>query len=332
MAEKITTKPQSPAALILFALGCVIAIIAIWWLREAFLLAFASIVLAIALSAAAAPLLRTKLPRPWAVLIALAIIFAVLGLAGWLVGAQISAQLGQLYAQLPKAVQSLEQAIGLSLPSASEIVSGGGSSSFLSGVLGTIATWGWTVAGVATTLFLVLMGAVFLALNPGVYRRGALKLVPERYRDRVDEAMDKSADGLRLWLFGQLISMALIGGLVTLGTWALGLPAPLALGIIAGLAAFVPMLGAVAGAIPAVLLATTEGMNMALWTILLFVIIQQVESNIVMPQVQREMIRIPPALFLFSVLAFGILFGMFGVLLAGPLTVAVFVLVRWAVD
>jgi predicted PurR-regulated permease PerM len=218
------------------------------------------------------------------------------------------------------------------LPSASEIVSGGGSSSFLSGVLGTIATWGWTVAGVATTLFLVLMGAVFLALNPGVYRRGALKLVPERYRDRVDEAMDKSADGLRLWLFGQLISMALIGGLVTLGTWALGLPAPLALGIIAGLAAFVPMLGAVAGAIPAVLLATTEGMNMALWTILLFVIIQQVESNIVMPQVQREMIRIPPALFLFSVLAFGILFGMFGVLLAGPLTVAVFVLVRWAVD
>ncbi len=67
-------------------------------------------------------------------------------------------------------------------------------------------------------------------------------------------------------------------------------------------------------------------------SILLFIIIQQVESNIVMPQVQREMIRIPPALFLFSVLAFGILFGMFGVLLAGPLTVAVFVLVRWAVD
>lgn len=107
MAEKITTKPQSPAALILFALGCVIAIMAIWWLREAFLLAFASIVLAIALNAAAAALLRTRLSRPWAVLLTLAVIFAVLGLVGWLVGAQVSAQLGQLYAQLPKAVQSL---------------------------------------------------------------------------------------------------------------------------------------------------------------------------------------------------------------------------------
>ncbi|BAQ16980.1 AI-2E family transporter [Methyloceanibacter caenitepidi] len=330
MAEKITTKPQSPAALILFALGCIIAIIAIWWLREAFLLAFASVVLAIALDAAARPLLATKLPRTWAVLITLAVIVAVLGLLGWLVGAQVSAQLGELYAQLPKAVQSLEQVTGLSLPSASEIVSRGGSG-FLSGVVGTIASWGWTAAGVATTFFLVLMGAVFLALNPDVYRRGTLKLVPERYRDRVDEAMSDSANGLRLWLFGQLISMALIGSLVTLGTWALGLPAPLALGIIAGIAAFVPMLGAIVGAIPAVLLATTEGMNMALWTILLFVVIQQVESNIVLPQVQREMIRIPPALFLFSVLAFGILFGMFGVLLAGPLTVAVFVLIRKAV-
>lgn len=180
------------------------------------------------------------------------------------------------------------------MPSASEIVSGGGSSNFLSGVLGTIATWGWTAAGVAATFFLVLMGAVFFALNPDVYRRGTLKLVPERYRDRVDEAMGKSADGLRLWLFGQLISMALIGSLVALGTWALGLPAPLALGIIAGIAEFVPMLGPILGAIPAVLLATTEGMNTVPWTILLFVIIQQVESNIVMPQVQREMIRIPP--------------------------------------
>jgi predicted PurR-regulated permease PerM len=80
---------------------------AIWWLREAFLLAFASIVLAIALNAAAAALLRTRLSRSWAVLLTLAVIFAVLGLVGWLVGAQVSAQLGQLYAQLPKAVQSL---------------------------------------------------------------------------------------------------------------------------------------------------------------------------------------------------------------------------------
>jgi predicted PurR-regulated permease PerM len=331
MLEKITTKPQSPAALIVFALGCVVAIIAIWWLRNAFLLAFASVLLAIALSAAATPLLRTRLPRPWAVLITLAVIVAIFGLLGWLVGAQVSAQLGQLFSQLPTAFQSLEQMTGLSLPSASEIVSGGGPS-FLSGVVGTIATWGWTVAGVAATFFLVLMGAVFLALNPAVYRRGTLKLLPARYRERVDDAMSDTANGLRLWLFGQLISMALIGTLVALGTWALGLPAPLALGIIAGIAAFVPMLGAIVGAIPAVLLSTTEGMNMALWTILLFIIIQQVESNIVLPQVQREMIRIPPALFLYSVLAFGILFGMFGVLLAGPLTVAVFVLVRRAVD
>ncbi len=320
--------------MVLLSVAAVVAVILLWWLRDALLLAFAAIVVAVGLNATAQTLRSpTKLSHRWSVVSSLALIFSGVCLVGWLVGAQIMSQLNQVSVELPKAVQSLEAYTGISLPSPSELRDGGdGTLSVLDGVAGQVAMWGWTLANGAAILFLILVGGVFLALNPSVYRRGLLRLFPERMHEEVEQSMDDSARGLQLWLVGQLISMAIMGSLVTLGTWALGLPAPLALGILAGVAEFVPMLGPVLGAIPALLLALTQDSTTALWTLVLFVAIQQLESNIIMPQVQRKMVQIPPALFLFSVFAFGILFGIAGVFLAGPLTVAAFVLIRRAVS
>ncbi|WP_272910997.1 AI-2E family transporter [Falsiroseomonas oryziterrae] len=133
---------------------------------------------------------------------------------------------------------------------------------------------------------------------------------------------------LRLWLGAQLVSMAIVGTLAGLGCWALGLPSPLALGLFAGLANFVPLIGAVAGAVPPVLLALAEGGTTFLWTAALFLAIQQVESNMIMPLVERRMVSLPPALLLFAVVAVGVVFGLPGILLAAPITVVAFVLVK----
>jgi predicted PurR-regulated permease PerM len=105
-------------------------------------------------------------------------------------------------------------------------------------------------------------------------------------------------------------------------------PAALALALLAGLAEFVPLIGPIVAAIPALLIALSEGVQTALWTLLLYLAVQQVESNLIMPVVQHRVVSLPPAITLFAVVAFGLLFGSLGVLFATPLAVVLFVAVK----
>jgi predicted PurR-regulated permease PerM len=91
---------------------------------------------------------------------------------------------------------------------------------------------------------------------------------------------------------------------------------------------FVPFIGAVIGAVPALLLALTISGSALLWTGLLFIVVQQVESNMITPLMEKRLVSLPPALMVFGVIAVGMAFGLAGVLLAAPLTVVTFVLVK----
>lgn len=105
------------------------------------------------------------------------------------------------------------------------------------------------------------------------------------------------------------------------------MPSALALGFLAGLSEFVPIVGPVLGAVPALLLALSEGGNTVFWVLGLYLAVQQIESNLIMPLVQRETVDLPPVLTLFAILALGVLFGPLGVLLGTPLTVVIHVAV-----
>lgn len=108
----------------------------------------------------------------------------------------------------------------------------------------------------------------------------------------------------------------------------MGLQAPLALGLLAGLAEFVPMVGPIIGAIPALLLAFPRGNTTVLWALALFVASQQLKSNVITPLLQKRMVEVPPVLLLFADVAFGLLFGLLGVVIAAPLTLVAFVAVK----
>ncbi|HET9199563.1 MAG TPA: AI-2E family transporter, partial [Dehalococcoidia bacterium] len=105
-------------------------------------------------------------------------------------------------------------------------------------------------------------------------------------------------------------------------------PAALALALLAGLAQFVPLIGPIVAAVPALLIALSEGWQIVLWTLMLYVAIQQVESNVITPLVQRQAVSLPPAVTLFAVVAFGLLFGPLGLLVAPPLAVVALVAVK----
>jgi predicted PurR-regulated permease PerM len=156
-----------------------------------------------------------------------------------------------------------------------------------------------------------------------------IKLTPPAAQASLADTIDACGEALRRWLLGQLLSMAVAAVLTTLGLWLLGLPAYLALGLLAGLAEFVPVVGSILAAVPALLLALTQGgVELAVWTLLLYLGVQQIQGNLVAPLVTRRMVSLPPALTLFAILTFGLVFGPLGVLFAAPLAVVAFVAVK----
>ncbi len=135
---------------------------------------------------------------------------------------------------------------------------------------------------------------------------------------------------LQLWFLGQLVDMLVVAVLVGAGLYLLDVPLTLTLALFAGLLNFVPFLGALAGAVPAVLMALGQSPDQALWVAGLFIAVQTLEGNVIAPLIQRRTVSLPPALTLFSQTVLGTLFGPLGLILATPVMAAAMVSVRMA--
>lgn len=185
-----------------------------------------------------------------------------------------------------------------------------------------------TVLGAVTGILLVVFAGLFLAVNPGVYLNGFLAMVPTRGRARLRSALEEAGASLRRWIAGMSISMLVIFVLTTGGLWLLGVPAYLALGLIAGLLVFVPFVGPILSSVPAILLGLTVSPAMGLWVALLYLGVQQVESNALTPIIMKKAVALPPALMLLFQMAMSVLFGFIGLLVAVPLLAVTKVLVE----
>jgi predicted PurR-regulated permease PerM len=243
-----------------------------------------------------------------------------------LFGAQVAAQIDTLRDTLPQAWKSLEARIGdLGLGhQLSRVVDSANQGSSFASFSRTVMSIG---SGIAETLVVIVAG-IFLASQPRFYATGAIKLVPPPKRALVAEAMDECEEALRLWLKGQLIAMVVVGALVGFGLWMLGVPSALTLGLLAGLLEFIPFAGPILAMIPAVLLALAVSPDLAIWVLLLYLAVQQFEGNVLTPVVQQFAVDLPGVVLLFSLIAFGLIFGTLGVILAAPLAVVTYVLVK----
>jgi predicted PurR-regulated permease PerM len=181
--------------------------------------------------------------------------------------------------------------------------------------------------GVASILIL-LFGGIFLAAQPRFYGIGAIKLIPSEKRGLMAEAMLESENALRLWLKGQVIAMAIIGVLTWVGFLIIGVQSALVLSIIAGMLEFIPYAGPIASGVPAVLVALVQSPELAVWTVLMYVVVHHIEAYVLQPLVQQYAVDVPAVVMLFSLLAFGMLFGLVGVLFAAPMAVVVYVMVK----
>ncbi|WP_420473766.1 AI-2E family transporter [Noviherbaspirillum sp. ST9] len=132
---------------------------------------------------------------------------------------------------------------------------------------------------------------------------------------------------MSLWLRGKLLSMTVVGAATAIGLTILGVPLALALGLVAGLLDFIPYIGPVLAAIPALLIAFSQGPMLALYVILLFIVLQLLEGYLLLPLIERKTVSMPPALTITMQVLMGLAFGLAGIALATPLTAVVAVLV-----
>lgn len=311
----------------------VVAIVAAAWLAVTltrfFMLVFASIVLAAIFDACATWLARTaRMKRGIALMLSVLGIIALFAFVFMLFGSQLASEFVTIQAAVPEALRNLEGFLnryGLGEQARDLVELGSDDISRLASQAGGYAL----AAGSGLADFvLVLVGAIFLAGDPNTYRRGLLLLVPSKAEPVAGVALNDASRGLRGWMVGQAVSSLVVVALTWGGLALLGVPASGGLGLIAGLLDVIPMVGPIIAGAPAVLLAFTVSPATALWTLVLFLVIQQLQGNFLQPMIQKRAVDVPPGVLLFAVVACGLLFGFLGVLLAGPLTVVLYVLVQ----
>jgi predicted PurR-regulated permease PerM len=310
----------------LIVVGIALVPIVVWYLFDVILITIGAILIAILLRLAARPFVRwCKLPESIALVLSGIVLIGVMGGAAYLFGTQIASELHEVVSRADTAMKSITASLqksDLGRLILSHMQGGNFSiTAFVNSVFGVSAN---LLGGLVVTI----ITGFYLAAQPALYRSGLSKLFPPQWRSNANETIDDIANALQLWLLGQLLQMLLIGALSTLAVWLIGLPSPLALGVIAGVAEFIPYVGPILAAIPAVLVATTKGLDAVLWTIIAYIIIHQVEGNLLAPIIQRHMVLIPPAVGLLGIVAIGFAFGTIAVIFAAPIAVILFVLVK----
>lgn len=313
------------------AAAIVVLLMFLWKVATVVLIVFAGILLAVILSGTAKRLsMHTPLPYGWSLLVTVTFIIGALVLLGWVLAPQISAQFRELSETLPQSIDRVEQqlrqyAVGqylLEQTQNQDFVPG--RSSIWSQATGVVSK----VFDVLATFIVILMIGVYLAANPERYKKGLVMLVPVPKRERAHHVLDAVGYALWGWLMGTLVSMSIIGVLTWLGLMILGVPLALVLGVIAGLFEFVPLIGPWAAGILGVLVAFAASPDKVLYVALLYLGIQQLESNVITPLVMKEAVSLPPALTITATVMFAVLFGVFGVLIATPLILVTKVLVQ----
>lgn len=275
-------------------------------------------------------MIRRRLPMPYAVALALTVLllFGVLGGAFWFFGSAMSGQFTELAQRLPGAWEAVQARLHQSsignqvLARAQEFAPSG--QTVVGWVTGALAIGG----GILSALAVVIVGGLYLAAQPALYGGGLMRLIPDGARAQTAETLDAVTASLKGWLKGQALGMVFVGLGTGIGLAIVGVPAAAAIGIVAGLAEFVPYLGTFVAIIPAIILGFAQDTNTGLWTIGVLLLVQQLQGNLVMPLLQNKMVDLPPAITIFGIIAAGILLGAGGVLLATPLTVVLLVLVR----
>lgn len=300
--------------------GLVIGLIVLAvYIAQSLLLIFGALVFACLIDGGAR-LLGRMLPigRGWRVGIVLLLMVSFFVWLGFFAGSQISQQAAEFPGIVSEQVGQFlgwlqAKGFAISRDDVENIAS-----TMMSGV-GTVTRAIGGIFGAFTTLFLIVIIGIYLAIDPRLYERGVAWMVPENRRSAFYDTIFYQAYTLRRLLAGRVLGMVAEGFF----TWALlaayGVPMAALLGLITGLLVFIPNIGALIAGVLMVLVGFSGGVEMGLYTIAVYLAVQTFDGYVLVPMIAKKTVDLAPALVLAAQIIFGVLFGLLGLALADPM-------------
>ncbi|MGK2908301.1 MAG: AI-2E family transporter [Sphingobium sp.] len=299
--------------------GIAVALALTWLLAQPILLVLAALVMATMLDGGAR-LIGRALPigRGWRLAIIIIGVFGFLIWTVWLTGSQMTAQAVAMRsiveAQIDR-VGNWASQLGIRATSA-DLKSLG---SQVMGSLGRVTAALTTAVGAVTSLVMMLVLAIFIAIEPKLYERGVAWMLPINKREQFYSVADKMGWTLRRLMAGRLIGMLVEG----VGVWMLlavgGVPMAALLGVLTGILAFLPNIGAIISGALIILVGFSGGVDSGLYALGVYLAVQIIDGYLIVPMVAKRAVDLAPALVLGAQILFGALFGILGLALADPI-------------
>lgn len=294
----------------------------LYLIRDVVAVLFVALVIASALMPAIKTMERYYVPRILGILLIFLSFLAVITLAIVLIIPPLTAEYSRFMMHLPAYSESITRFFQALNPSV-DIVDGvktmlrsfqSTSLQFAGGIVLKI----FDILTGIFALFVVFVSVFYMVLEERALRRGIHFLTPATYRDYVDHLITKVQNRVGLWLRGQMILSVVIFIFIFLGLTILGVDYALLLAFVAGLTEFMPIIGPIIAAIPAIFIAFNQSPTLALWTLLLYWLIQYLENNLLVPRIMQKAVGLNPLGSIIALLIGGKIGGIFGILLAIP--------------
>ena len=311
----------------------------VWHLRNALMLVFFTVIIAVALSRPVEILKNRGWSHGLSVLTVVASVISILVIISLIILPALVRQVGDLIDRLPDAwvdAQNEYNALADDYDYLPELEAGrigdedirdtllsglGSASSSVLPFLGNIG-------GALTNLLIVFVLSLYLLSDPKIYVEGILTLTPRDYRPRAYEVMRELKKAIQLAVGSQVLAMFVVGFMTFVGLTVIGVDNALALAVVSGLLNFIPTFGAIFALIIALIFTLATNPDKIVFVIIWYLGLQQLESNVITPQVVKNALNLPGAVIIITQIVAGILFGFLGILLAVPIVAVIMVLVR----
>lgn len=304
----------------------------LWQIRDILLLTLMSVVFATVLNRAVHFLQRWLPSRNSAIATLVIILFVGFGIFFVIIVPPFAEQLQELINLAPQVIDRIQQWINRLEGTVPESLQGLEGIDAIFGqlknldpemIFGRFFTLFSNTLTVTLNLLLGIVVTIMMLINPQAYRDLFVKIFPSSHRSQIDRVLDNCEEAISGWFIGISFNMVVIALLSMIGLWILGIPLALANGLLAGLLAFIPNIGPVMSVIPPTAIALLEAPWKAITVIVLYILIQQLESNVLTPYIMRKQVSLLPAVTLLCQVIFAVFFGFLGLLLALPLTLII---------
>ena len=298
--------------------GMALAIVGVVFLGQPLLLIIGGAIFAVFLDGGVRVIGRyVPIARGWRLMLVLLLGFGFLGWVFWYAGTTIAAQAEALRTVVTAQFDRLMAfAASLGLVPKGQTPDLG---TQLLGGLNRLTSAVGSVIGAVTSVIAMIVIGIFLAAEPRIYDRGIAWMLPLRARAGFYRIAEHVGFTLRRLLFGRLVGMIFEG----LFTWLMlsigGVPMAALLGLVTGVLAFIPNIGAITSGVLMVAVGFSAGAHQGVYAIFVYFFVQNIDGYLVVPYIARRTVDLPPALVLAMQLLMGALLGILGVLFADPI-------------